>query len=208
MQTAIDHLVVAGGTLDAATRHAESALGLAALPGGRHARMATHNRLLSLGPDLYVEAIAPDPAANPPDHPRWFGLDRFAIDPGARPRLAAWALRVDDLDEALGAAPDGIGRPVEMRRGAFRWRITVPEDGIQPFDGLYPALIAWDGPDPAAALPDTGARLVSLTLSHPDAGSLGWAFSMLCDDDRVTVRTGAPGLTAIVHTEAGERTLT
>ena len=207
MQTAIDHLVVAGGTLDAATRHAENASGLASVQGGQHVRMGTHNRLLSLGPDLYVEALAPDTAATAPDRPRWFGLDRFADNPDAQPCLAAWALRVEDLDEAIGGAPDGIGPPVGMQRGDLRWRITVPEDGTQPFDGLYPALITWDGADPAASLPDTGARLLALTLSHPDPGSLGWALSMLCDDDRVTVRAGPPALVALIHTEAGERIL-
>ncbi len=207
MQTAIDHLVVAGGTLDAASAHMERALGLASTPGGRHARMGTHNRLLSLGPETYIEALAPDPEAAAPGHPRWFGLDGFVNDPSAAPRLAAWALRVDDLDAAIEDAPEGIGQPQAMERGAYRWRLTVPEDGNQPFDGLFPALIAWDGPDPAAALTDTGARLISLTLSHPNAGRLGWALSMLTDDDRVTVHKGPPGLTALVVTDTGEREL-
>lgn len=208
MQTAIDHLVVVGGTLDAATRYVEQALGQATVPGGHHPRMASHNRLLSLGPDTYVEALAPDPEAEAPGRQRWFGLDRYAAEPQTAPRLAAWALRVADFDLALSRAPDGIGPPLTMTRGAYRWRITVPDDGAQPFDGVFPALISWDGDMPAGALADTGARLVSLTLSHPDAGRLGWALSMLTDDDRVVVRTGPPGISALVVTDTGERTLT
>ncbi|MEZ5769553.1 MAG: VOC family protein [Paracoccaceae bacterium] len=208
MQTAIDHLVVAGATLDAATAHVEQALGMRTMPGGCHAAMATHNRLLSLGSRTYLEALAPDPDAAPPEGARWFGLDRFAADPGAPPRLVSWALRVRNIDAACAEAPDGIGAPREMTRGSYSWRITIPETGIQPFDGVFPALIAWDGADPARALPDPGLRLISLTLRHPDAGRLGWALSMLTDDDRVTVRAGPPGLTALIHTEAGERVLT
>ena len=207
MQSVIDHLVVAGGTLDAATGHVEQALGLDTVPGGQHARMGTHNRLLSLGPGTYGEALAPDPGAEAPGRARWFGLDRYAADPGAAPRLAAWALRVGDLDAACAQAPDGIGAPLAMTRGAYAWRITIPEDGMQPFDGVFPALISWDGDDPTGALPDTGARLISLTLSHPDAGRLGWALSMLTDDDRVTVHAGPPGLSALVLTDTGEREL-
>ncbi|HCQ63837.1 MAG TPA: polyphosphate kinase [Rhodobacteraceae bacterium] len=207
MQSVIDHLVVAGGTLDAATRHIEQTLGLDTVPGGQHARMGTHNRLLSLGPGTYAEALAPDPAADDPGRARWFGLDRYAADPRVTPRLAAWALRVDDLDAALAQAPDGIGAPMAMTRGGYDWRITVPEDGKQPFDGVFPALISWTGHDPTSALPDTGARLISLTLSHPDAGRLGWALSMLNDDDRVTVRAGPSGLSALVLTDTGERDL-
>ena len=208
MQTAIDHFVVAGNTLDAATAHAQSSLGLVCVPGGRHAPMGTHNRLVSLGPEIYAEALAPDPEARAPGRARWFGLDRFAGESPPEPRLAAWALRVEDLDAAVSDAPEGIGPAIAMWRGDYKWRITVPEDGNQPFDGLFPALISWDGADPAAGLPDTGARLISLTLSHPNPGRLGWALSMLCDDDRVVVRAGPPGLEALIHTEAGERKLT
>ena len=204
MAAVIDHLVVSATTLDAATAHVEAAVGLATVPGGRHPAMATHNRLLSLGPDDYVEALAPDPDAPAPGRPRWFGLDGGS----AAARLAGWALRVDDLGAALERAPDDIGPALAMQRGDHRWRITVPDDGRQPFVGLFPALIAWSGATPAAALPDVGARLVSLTLRHPKAGQLGWALSMLTDDDRVTVREGPPGLSAVIITEDGERELT
>lgn len=207
MNTGIDHLVVTGATLDAANACVENALGLGTVPGGRHARMGTHNRLLSLGPDTYLEALAPDPEAPAPGRPRWFGLDRYGPDPQAPPGLAAWALRVPDIDAALAQAPDGIGPAQAMARGAYRWQITIPEDGQQPFDGVFPALIAWTGDTPADALPDTGARLISLTLSHPDAGRLGWALSMLTSDDRVTVRAGPVGLSALILTDQGERTL-
>ena len=182
--------------------------GTDSVAGGRHARMGTHNRLVSLGDDVYAEALAPDPAAPAPGRPRWFGLDAFAADPTTPPRLAAWALRVDDIETALAQAPEGTGQPVAMQRGDYRWRISIPDDGVQPFDGVFPALIAWEGAAPAAALPDSGARLVSLTLSHPDAGRLGWCLSMLCDSDRVSVRKGPPGLTAQILTETGERVLT
>lgn len=184
--------------------HGATVLGAQAAPGGRHAIMGTHNRLWSLGAEDYLEALAPDPEARAPCRPRWFGLDDLA---GGAPRLAGWALRVDDLDEALSRAPDDIGPAVAMWRGDYRWRITVPDSGRQPFDGLFPALIAWTGAAPPAALPDTGARLVTLTISHPEAGKLGWALSMLTDDDRVVVRKGPAGLRALVHTEAGEREL-
>ena len=64
-------------------------------PGGRHARFGTHNRLLGLGPDLYLEVIAPDPDAAPFEGPRWFGLDT----PPPVPRLANWIVAVADMDD-------------------------------------------------------------------------------------------------------------
>ena len=37
--------------------------------------MGTHNRLLGLGTNVYLEVIAIDTEAAPPARPRWFSLD-------------------------------------------------------------------------------------------------------------------------------------
>ena len=58
---------VAGETLAEAAAHVEKALGVALSPGGVHVEMGTHNRLLSLGPGLYLEAIAVNPDARAPE---------------------------------------------------------------------------------------------------------------------------------------------
>ena len=70
-----DHLVLAARDLDRGGAWLEDRLGVALTAGGRHSRMGTHNRLLSLGENFYLELIAIDPQAPPPDRPRWFGLD-------------------------------------------------------------------------------------------------------------------------------------
>lgn len=194
MTALIDHLVVTADTLALAVAHGAAAMGFAPGPVGHHAAMGTENRLWSLGSEDYLEAIAIDPAAPAPARARWFGLDA-----GGPPRLAAWVLRVDDLDAALAEAPEGIGTPIAMARGAYRWRITVPEDGRLPYDGLFPALIEWQGAAPAPALDDHEARIVRLTLNHPAPGPLAWALSMLTSDDRVVVHAGPIGLEALLH---------
>lgn len=63
---AVDHLVVAAAGLDAGAAWLEAHLGAPLAPGGRHAAMGTHNRLLRLGPRLYLELIAIDPDAARP----------------------------------------------------------------------------------------------------------------------------------------------
>jgi len=194
MAARIDHLVITAGSLAAAVAFGEAAMGFAPGPEGRHGRMGTHNRLWSLGPDDYLEAIAPDPQATAPGHARWFGLDT-----AGPARLGAWVLRVDDLDAALAEAPEGIGQPMALARGPYRWRITVPETGQQPYDGVFPALIEWQSPLPAPALEDREARLVRLTINHPAPGPLAWAISMLTGDDRMAVQAGPVGLEAVIH---------
>ncbi|WP_434619592.1 VOC family protein [Tabrizicola sp. M-4] len=199
----LDHLAISCTDLAEGTAAVEAALGLPLSPGGQHPHMATHNRLLSLGPDLYLEVIAADPSQPRPAWPRWFDLDRFT----GPPRLTNWICRTDDLDRELTHAPPGTGTPVALQRGDFRWRMAVPETGILPFDNRFPALIEWEGrAHPAPRLLDLGARLTALHITHPDADALRTALSRL-KDHRVTVEQGAPALRATIATPQGERLL-
>ncbi|MFB9151392.1 VOC family protein [Roseovarius ramblicola] len=198
----LDHLAVAGETLEGAAAHVEAALGLPMQPGGAHPKFGTHNRLMGLGEGLYLEAIAIDPDAPVPDCPRWFDLDRLS----GPPHLRNWIVRVDDLDVALSRHGDA-GAPLDLARGDLRWRMAVPGDGRLPFDNLFPALIEWQaGGHPADRLPDSGARLARLVVTHPEAAALRTALSGL-NDPRVVFEPGAPALRAEIATPHGPRVL-
>ncbi len=73
----------------------------------------------------------------------------------------------------MATAPKGVGVPVDLQRGDYRWRMAVPGDGRLPFDGGYPALIQWQGAlHPARALPESQVRLLRLEVVHPQAEAL------------------------------------
>jgi hypothetical protein len=198
----LDHLAVTCADLDEGTAHVEAALGLPLLPGGQHARYGTHNRLLGLGPGLYLEVIAPDPAVPTPPHPRWFGLDRAAA-----PRLANWIARTTDLTSALTHSPPDAGDPVPLTRGDLAWTIAVPPDGHLPQGGGWPTLIQWTaGQHPSARLPDSGLRLTRLEIHYPEAATLAKALPMT--DPRLAFLPAAtPALRAAFATPGGERWL-
>jgi hypothetical protein len=180
----LDHVAIGAEDLADGTAATERALGVDLDPGGQHPAMATHNRLLSLGPE-YLEVIAIDPTAPAPPQPRWFDLDSFA----GPPRPAAWICRCDDLEAALARAPDGTGRPYALARGDLRWRMAVPETGKLPFGGLFPALMSWEGAaHPAPRLTDRGLRLAAVVLHSPEAAALEAALARILSDPRVTVR--------------------
>ncbi|MEO1080189.1 MAG: VOC family protein [Pseudomonadota bacterium] len=189
-------------TLEEGVAFVEERLRVRLEPGGRHEAMGTHNRLLSLGEDLYLEVIAVDPEAASPLHKRWFNLDRFS----GPPRLSNWVARCEHLDEALRRAPAGSGEPMSLERGPLRWEMAVPEDGLLPFDGCFPALIAWAGnAHPARRLHDRGCRLHSLELLHPRVEELQLAMKSLIDDPRIEITSGpAPVLRAHLLTPTGE----
>lgn len=192
-----DHLVVAASELDTGIAWLEDRLGVPLAPGGRHAAMGTHNRLLKLGPRLYLELIAVDPAAPAPARRRWFGLDDPALREkiAGRPRLIHWVARCDDIAAAAAACPEPPGEILDLARSDFRWRITVPADGHLPGDGLIPSLIQWHSPvHPADNLPERGCTLMKLEGFHPEPKRIRGALAL-------------PGLSealAVYPTEAGE----
>lgn len=110
---ALDHIVVTAPTLEAGIEHVRACLGVEVPPGGAHVQMGTHNRLMRLGEDEFLEIIAVDPAAPAPGRPRWFALDRYRSKP---PRLRTWIARTPDLDASLAAAAS-VGVATEITRG-------------------------------------------------------------------------------------------
>ena len=196
----LDHLAVSAGDLGTGSAWLEDRLGVPLAPGGRHDLMGTHNRLLSLGPDVYLEVIAVDPQATTPGRPRWFDLDRFA----GGPRLTNWIVACDDLDATLANAPPGMGQPLALTRGDLSWRMAVPEDGRLPLDGLAPALIEWSGSHhPAKLLTDQGCRLIQLSVSHPDMEAFCTALPRLRETAQVVLSPGPPAITARIDTPNG-----
>ena len=157
----LDHVIVAARTLDEGSDWVEARLGVRPVPGGKHALMGTHNRLLKLGPRVYLEVIAIDPDAPAPQRSRWFALDEpemiERLEQG--PALIHWVVRTEAIDAEASRCPDAI-EVLEASRGPYRWRIGVPPDGRLPCGGRCATLIQWEGEaHPADALPDSGCTL-------------------------------------------------
>ncbi|SNS03933.1 VOC family protein [Antarctobacter heliothermus] len=200
----LDHIAVLGRSLPEAVAHVEGALSLSMGPGGRHARYGTHNRLIGLAPGVYLEAIAIDPDAPAPPDARWFGLDRF--DGSAR--LDKWIARVPDIDAAIAALPMA-GRRVDLERDGLRWSMAVPEDGVLPFDGLFPALIQWHvATPPGQSLPASGLTLEQVVVAHPEAPALEALLAPHLNAPLVSFQTASrSGLSARLRGPDGSRQL-
>jgi len=163
MVARLDHTTVVAPSLEAGAAYVEAALGVLPDPGRTHPDMATHNLLLALGTDVYLEVISANPDAVPVKRPRWFGLDDGLV--GSTTRLAAWVASTDDIAEA--AVPE-LGDVVTMRREDHSWRMTVRPDGSLPFGGAAPLLIQRSSRvSPAAALPPRSLVLQRLLIRHP-----------------------------------------
>ena len=168
--------------------------------------MATHNLLLALGPDVYLEVISADPGAAPANRRRWFGLDH--VLPGSTARLAAWVASTDDIAEA--AVPE-LGEVETMHREHHRWRMSIRADGSLPLGGAAPLLIQRSSSiNPAAALPAKGLLLQRLLVRHPSPSRVVALLARigLASHPSVTVTRGNEcSLVAEIQTPFGPRAL-
>ncbi len=190
---AIDHVVLVVEDLDAASERLSSEHGLASVPGGRHPRWGTANRIVPMG-STYVELLAVvDPevargnavgrvvAALSQDGDRWFTVSLADDD------LDGTARRLG-LEIATGARERPDGQVVRWRSCGFEddpeRASTLPffiEWGVPP--DLHPGRMSFEREVPA-----TGIAWVELG----DDGSIdGWIGGA-----ELPIRTvaGAPGV--------------
>ncbi len=216
----VDHLVVMAGSLEEGVRWCETTLGVTPGPGGQHAFMGTHNRLLQIAsasfPQAYLEIIAIDPQAPAPARRRWFDMDCPHLRQRVArqgPLLTHFVARVPDVSaatdawRALGMDPGEV-LPASRRTpgGELRWKISVREDGARLIDGMLPTLIEWGQTHPTDNMPPSEVCLESLEARHPAHRELAAAYAAIHLGE---VRTfpGEPRLTATLLTPKGRVTL-
>ncbi len=177
----LDHVVFACADLDSGMAWAERTFGVRPSRGGAHPQWGTHNALMSLGRDRYLELLAPDPGASGPGRDaarRLFGLeDGAAAGVGAgtaEPRLTTWMVRSRTIETLLGNALRAgvdLGR---VQAGARRradgselsWQLAVPP--ARPLEGCVPWLIDWGWSEHPSASLAAGARLDWIEVTHPE----------------------------------------
>lgn len=206
----IDHITITAPDLVSGAAYVKRVLGIEPQAGGEHARMGTHNMFVRLGPELFLEVIAPNPNAVKPARPRWFALD--TLTQVSQPRLSNWVVRTTDIQTALGKTQENLGNIEAMSRGSNHWLITIPEDGSLPLEGIAPALIEWHTEaHPATGMQDQGMRLLRLELLHPDTTRVSQLMQELNVQGNIEIKPilaeQAPQLIAHIMTPLGLRIL-
>ncbi|MFT4603323.1 MAG: hypothetical protein ACI9W4_000036 [Rhodothermales bacterium] len=196
----IDHLVYVTNDLAAGIAHIERLLGVKPVPGGRHPDFGTHNALLSLGPETYLEVLAPDPSLDPP------ARGRLTDVWGARAKgLFTWVAKAPDIQRTLDNAISPLGpvQPCSRKRpdgSVLAWTLSDPFVGR--LGGAIPFLIDWGrSPHPAQSAPAAGS-LEGLTIHHPEPKRIGRILDSL--GLSVTVQLSEqPHLVARIRTPRG-----
>ncbi|HEX4438540.1 MAG TPA: VOC family protein [Thermoanaerobaculia bacterium] len=198
-----DHLVYAVPDLDSGAAQVERLLGVKPMVGGQHPGRGTRNALVGLGPAVYLEILAPDPAQPAPQKPRSFHLDEVKT-----PRLVGWGAHGRDVAaifaeaKAKGVQLGEIGSGGRKRPDGveLKWTFTDPDALLG--GGVVPFFIDWgSSPHPAKTAPQ-GATLVGMRAEHPDPASVERMLKVLGVDMPVT-RGPAPALIAVIQCPKG-----
>jgi hypothetical protein len=211
----LDHLVVVAPTLAEGRAWIEGLLGAALFPGGRHNELGTHNALLRIGDDVFLEVIARDPEAAHRG-PRVFGIGDPQAErddwEGGR-RLRTWVARTagsSGLDAVLAEHGAVLGAARRVTRNERVWRMSIPPGGALALGGAAPTVVDCEpGMVPARRMPETGCALQRLTLTHPDPDRLRTLLDRLEVQGPVEIAEGpAVRLAARLSTPRGEIDLT
>jgi catechol 2,3-dioxygenase-like lactoylglutathione lyase family enzyme len=164
----VDHIILGVSDLDAGIREFESLTGVRAVFGGKHPGRGTQNALVSLGPQTYLEIMAPQPGAALEgdfadiaklEHLTPVGFAVFAADIDAvRAQLARGGVKTTEPQPGARATPAGA---------TLHWTtfgILEPKLDVAPF------FIRWEDPavHPARTSPG-GCTLETLDLTAPVA---------------------------------------
>jgi hypothetical protein len=202
----LDHIVVAALTLEQGMKYVKDSLGSEPYGGGRHLQQGTHNKIMRLGDEVYLEIIAPDPASD--IKPTWFGLadDRVLESLEETPRLLTYVAQTDKLSTLLRETQYPLeAKPAQ--RGTLRWTFGFSKDGKLLADGLLPNIIQWESDHPAWTMKDSGCHLVRLQGVHPDVANIQQTLQGIGFSD-ITLQYGETAkLRAVIKTLDGLRVL-
>ncbi len=194
----LDHLLWFVPDLELGSKDLAARCGVRPAIGGKHPGVGTHNALIALQGNSYLEIIAPDP-----DQTQLTGLGLLLRGLRA-PGLLTWAAQTDDL-ERMGQRARGAGLdPGEILSMSRRrpdgthlaWRLMQLEG--HSWGPLVPFFIQWrdttrSGTErtltehPSRDAPK-GCRLASFTIEHPAAVELHSLFAHL--ELAIDIRTG------------------
>lgn len=199
----VDHLVLGIADLERGTERLTRLTGVQPLFGGEHPGQGTHNALLSLGPGVYLEVLAPRPGAEAEVGERMAGLSSLQeLTP------VMWAISTTDADAtrralaAVGVAttelvPGSRLTPLGSRLEWVTFTLAEPPPGA-------PFLIQWSGetPHPSGSSPG-GCGLRELTVATPAPEALRRLIATL-GLDVVVIAAAEPNLEIVLDCPAGE----
>ena len=206
MNSRIDHIVIGAANLISGTRILETKLSTKFSSGGEHKIMGTHNKLLKLQSNIYIEVIANNPNVDSPSRPRWFSLDESYVKDKIKnsPRALCWVLKVDNIEDTIKQCDYNPGEILQLSRDDLTWKVTIPSDGKLVENGVLPILIEWPSNlHPSNNLNNSNISLNKLSLFHPEPNKIQKIISNLIESNLIHISEGSSKIEFNLTTQNG-----
>jgi len=167
----LDHIVFGARSLEEGTNFIEKKLDIKLSEVGYHDFMGTHNRVVKVDKDIYLEVIAIDPSSKSPNENRWFNLDNPILQKKLEysPQMIGYVIETKDKEILKHFCA-----PIKASRGNYKWNFAMPslesnflnKELIE--NGIIPCLINWKSNKPVYEMKNNHLSLNKIEIEILD----------------------------------------
>ena len=163
----LDHIVFGALTLDEGTEFVESILKSKLSDIGYHKDMGTHNRVIRISDEVYLEVVSIDPQKSNLKNRKWFNLDNSNLQSKLKnsPQIIGYVIEKNDISISKYYDPF-----FEASRASYRWQFAMPTYQNNILDseiiemGIIPSLICWKSKKPIYQMKKNQFELISFEI--------------------------------------------
>ncbi len=164
----LDHIVFGAYTLEEGTEFVENILQANLSDIGYHKDMGTHNRVIRISDQVYLEVVAIDPQIRNLKNKKWFNLDNPKLQYKLKksPQIISYVIENNDLK-----IPKYYDPFFDASRDNYRWQFAMPtcKKNILQSEivesGIIPSLISWKSEKPIYQMKKNQFELISFEIS-------------------------------------------
>ncbi len=162
----IDHIVVGAKNLDEGTKYIETLLNSKMSKIGYHDLMGTHNRVLKLGIDCYLEVISVNPMALKINTKRWFELDNIKVINrlNKSPQVIGFVIKKNNKSDYYSPS-------INLERDIYKWQFFMPQVTLEEkcpgivINGMIPSQLLWLTKSPLENMIKSNFELYQLEIN-------------------------------------------
>ena len=168
----LDHIVFGANTLEKGTKFVENIFQAKLSDIGYHNDMGTHNRVIKISDEVYLEVVAIDPNMENSKYRRWFNLD----NPNLQLKLEKSPQIIGYVIEKNDRIPLKYYNPFfNASRSNYRWQFSMPNYRNNILDpeiietGIIPSLISWKSEKPINQMKSNQFELIKFEIVLPES---------------------------------------
>ncbi len=164
----LDHIVFGAYTLEEGTDFIEKKLKVSLSDIGYHKEMGTHNRVIRISEEVYLEVIAINPKIKNLKNKVWFNLDNPCLQSKLKksPQIIGYVIEYNDKKLLKYYDPF-----FESSRASYKWCFAMPNSKINFLDsniiesGILPSLISWKSKKPINEMKKNHFELINFNIT-------------------------------------------